>query len=97
MCFHDRLRLAVLLPQRWLFRTSDQIARLGFGLFKRVHSLDQQHRAAVYRHRLNDCEIAEIARLFVRQFFCDCVEIWLCHYSDDDVLSGDPDRRPGTP
>ena len=80
-----------LLPQRWLFRTSDQIARLGFGLFKGFRTRSISNIAAVYRHRLNDGEIAEIARRSLRNFFRDCVEIGVVlQSSDDDVRAAIP-------
>jgi len=80
-----------LLPQRWLFRTSDQIARLGFGVFKGFRTRSISNIAAVYRHRLNDGEIAEIARRSLRNFFRDCVEIGVVlQSSDDDVRAAIP-------
>ena len=40
----------------------------------------------VYRHRLNDGEIAEIARRSLRNFFRDCVEIGVVLQSSDEEV-----------
>ena len=69
-------RLAVrLLPQRWLFRFADLVARIGFYCFRGFRTRSTTNIAVAFGKQPGDAAVEDTARRSLRNFLRSCMEI----------------------